>query len=63
MQTRLPRVPWRRPAALAAVAVPSIFMLTQERTESRAEARPTTSSETSEQNRAVSVHRTARVAR
>ena len=31
MQTRLPRVPWWRPAALAAVAVPSIFFLTQDR--------------------------------
>ena len=49
MQTRLPRVPWWRPAALVAVAVPSIFFLTQEReAESRAEARPTTE-ETSEQ--------------
>lgn len=31
MQTRSPRVPWWRPLALAAVAVPSIFMLTPDR--------------------------------
>ena len=31
MQTRSPRVPWWRPLALVAVAVPSILMLTPER--------------------------------